>query len=204
MIAARPSASITQNGPTIQASVVLSAIHTTASRTNARCTSTIAKGIKQSGSRALYFESWPSAVATCAPADPKESSISYPTFCCSQSSQWSPAAKRLHVPDNITLLPLPPYSPELNPMENIWDYLRGQPAQQACLGQLRGHRRRLQGRLALPHRRSRPHQFHLSSLLGGPTPPGMWAIGAPIGNTTAWLWKAISASSVGMLNTAWN
>jgi transposase len=22
-------------------------------------------------------------------------------------------------------LPLPPYSPELNPMENIWDYLRG-------------------------------------------------------------------------------
>jgi transposase len=21
-------------------------------------------------------------------------------------------------------LPLPPYSPELNPMENVWDYLR--------------------------------------------------------------------------------
>lgn len=32
---------------------------------------------------------------------------------------------RLTVPDNITLLPLPPYSPELNPMENVWDYLRG-------------------------------------------------------------------------------
>ena len=29
------------------------------------------------------------------------------------------------VPHNITLLPLPPYAPELNPMENIWDYLRG-------------------------------------------------------------------------------
>jgi hypothetical protein len=28
-------------------------------------------------------------------------------------------------PANITLLPLPPYSPELNPMENVWDYLRG-------------------------------------------------------------------------------
>ena len=28
------------------------------------------------------------------------------------------------VPDNITLLTLPPYSPELNPMENVWDYLR--------------------------------------------------------------------------------
>ena len=25
----------------------------------------------------------------------------------------------------MTLLPLPPYSPELNPMENVWDYLRG-------------------------------------------------------------------------------
>ena len=28
------------------------------------------------------------------------------------------------VPDNITLLKLPPYSPELNPMENVWAYLR--------------------------------------------------------------------------------
>jgi transposase len=31
----------------------------------------------------------------------------------------------LQVADNITLLPLPPYAAELNPMENIWDYLRG-------------------------------------------------------------------------------
>jgi transposase len=28
------------------------------------------------------------------------------------------------VPDNISLLPLPPYSPELNPQENIWQFLR--------------------------------------------------------------------------------
>jgi transposase len=28
------------------------------------------------------------------------------------------------VPGNITLLSLPLYSPELNPMENVWDYLR--------------------------------------------------------------------------------
>jgi hypothetical protein len=27
-------------------------------------------------------------------------------------------------PDNVSLLPLPPYSPELNPAENIWQYLR--------------------------------------------------------------------------------
>ena len=29
-------------------------------------------------------------------------------------------AKCLQVPDNITLVKLPPYSPELNPMENVW------------------------------------------------------------------------------------
>lgn len=33
-------------------------------------------------------------------------------------------AGHLNVPDNITLLPLPPYSPELNPVENLWHYLR--------------------------------------------------------------------------------
>lgn len=33
-------------------------------------------------------------------------------------------AKALKVPDNITLLKLPPYAPELNPMENVWQYLR--------------------------------------------------------------------------------
>lgn len=32
---------------------------------------------------------------------------------------------RLKVPDNIVLLPLPDYSPELNPVENVWEYLRG-------------------------------------------------------------------------------
>ena len=33
-------------------------------------------------------------------------------------------AKALRVPANITLLPLPPYSPELNPVERLWLYLR--------------------------------------------------------------------------------
>ena len=37
---------------------------------------------------------------------------------------WHQTGGRLRVPDNITLLPLPPYSPELNPMENVWHYLR--------------------------------------------------------------------------------
>ena len=33
-------------------------------------------------------------------------------------------AKALKVPKNMTLLHLPPYSPELNPAERIWGYLR--------------------------------------------------------------------------------
>lgn len=37
---------------------------------------------------------------------------------------WHQKGKKLVVPDNITLLALPPYSPELNPMENVWNYLR--------------------------------------------------------------------------------
>ena len=30
----------------------------------------------------------------------------------------------LVIPENITLLTLPPYSPELNPVETVWDHLR--------------------------------------------------------------------------------
>lgn len=36
---------------------------------------------------------------------------------------WHMSA-RLTVPKNITIIPLPPKSPELNPMENIWQFLR--------------------------------------------------------------------------------
>lgn len=37
---------------------------------------------------------------------------------------WHQQGGALSVPDNITLLPLPAYAPELNPMENVWEYLR--------------------------------------------------------------------------------
>lgn len=33
-------------------------------------------------------------------------------------------SKALKVPDNMTLLPLPPYSPELNPIERLWSWLK--------------------------------------------------------------------------------
>jgi putative transposase len=34
------------------------------------------------------------------------------------------SGKDLVVPDNVSLIRLPPYSPELNPVENLWHYLR--------------------------------------------------------------------------------
>jgi len=40
------------------------------------------------------------------------------------SAGWHQPGGKLKVPANITLLPLPPYSPELNPMQNVWEYLR--------------------------------------------------------------------------------
>ena len=33
-------------------------------------------------------------------------------------------AKAIEVPENITLVPLPPYSPELNPIERVWLFLK--------------------------------------------------------------------------------
>lgn len=33
-------------------------------------------------------------------------------------------SRQLVVPENITLVPLPPYSPALNPVERVWLYLR--------------------------------------------------------------------------------
>ena len=33
-------------------------------------------------------------------------------------------SKHLEIPDNITIIFLPPYSPELNPVERLWQWLR--------------------------------------------------------------------------------
>ena len=37
---------------------------------------------------------------------------------------WHQQGGRLVVPDNVSLLALPPYSPELNPLENVWEFLK--------------------------------------------------------------------------------
>ncbi len=58
----------------------------------------------------------------------------------------------LQVPPSMQLLPLPPYSPELNPVEHIWDHLRenhfgnrvfrslDEVVEQLCLGLRQLHR----------------------------------------------------------------
>ena len=37
---------------------------------------------------------------------------------------WHQTGGKLRVPNNVSLLPLPPYSPELNPVENVWQCRR--------------------------------------------------------------------------------
>jgi len=37
---------------------------------------------------------------------------------------WHQQGGRLKVPANISVLLLPPYSPQLNPQENVWQFLR--------------------------------------------------------------------------------
>lgn len=36
----------------------------------------------------------------------------------------APWHKALKIPDNLTIIYLPAYSPELNPQENVWEYLK--------------------------------------------------------------------------------
>jgi DDE superfamily endonuclease len=38
---------------------------------------------------------------------------------------WHQLGGRLDLPDNVSLLHLPGYPPQLNPIENVWQYLRG-------------------------------------------------------------------------------
>lgn len=53
----------------------------------------------------------------------KEISIRYPENYIMMVMDGAPghSAKDLKIPKNIEILKLPPYSPQLNPSENIWD-----------------------------------------------------------------------------------
>lgn len=58
----------------------------------------------------------------------KEVSMEYQHYriiMCLDGAGWH-TSNTLQLPENIKLLRLPPYSPELNPTEHIWDYIREQ------------------------------------------------------------------------------
>ena len=58
---------------------------------------------------------------------------------------------KLAIPDNITVLTLPPRSPELNPVENVWQFMRRQLVVEPDLQILRRHRRAVLPSLEQPH-----------------------------------------------------
>ena len=41
-------------------------------------------------------------------------------------------SQKLQIPKNISLLPLPPTAPELNPMENVWQVLKQRYLSNRC------------------------------------------------------------------------
>jgi hypothetical protein len=49
----------------------------------------------------------------------------YRIILCTDQAGWH-ISHQLKVPDNIVFMYLPPYSPQLNPVEHIWDYIREQ------------------------------------------------------------------------------
>ena len=56
----------------------------------------------------------------------KELSKQYPEdmiLLCCDGAAWH-KSKSLQVPDNIVLFHIPPYTPEMNPIEQIWKELR--------------------------------------------------------------------------------
>jgi hypothetical protein len=63
---------------------------------------------------------WPRSAAASPPARTPSSCSTAPFDGAGRHQQGG----RLVVPDNLTPLPLPPYAPELNSMENVWEYLR--------------------------------------------------------------------------------
>jgi hypothetical protein len=78
---------------------------------------------------------------------------------------WHGAAS-LAIPDNLTLLPLPSYSPELNPVENVWQYLRQNPAQLARLARLPSHPRDLLPGLERSHGHAGEARLHHPARVG--------------------------------------
>jgi DDE superfamily endonuclease len=80
---------------------------------------------------------------------------------------------KLDAPDNITPIFLPSRAPELNPVENVWQYLRQNWLSNTVFEKLRRDRRRRMRRLAKAHRSTRNHHLHWNPRLGSPRSAAM-------------------------------
>ena len=69
-------------------------------------------------------------------------------------------SRKLKVPPNITLLPLPAKAPELNPVENIWQYHPGRTGFPTGLHVLHRHTRSLLCSLEQADRSTLDHHVH--------------------------------------------
>jgi transposase len=75
------------------------------------------------------------------------------------------ASGALRIPDNVTLVPLPPYSPELNPVERVWLHLKERFLSHRLLADYDAIAGRRLQRMEPPMRRGRaPHFAMLLSL----------------------------------------
>ena len=82
------------------------------------------------------------------------SQVSQPTVCGFGLARNEKELGLTHRPRNVTLALLPPYSPELNPVERVWLYLRERFLSLRVLDDHRGHHRRLLPSMDRPHRRT--------------------------------------------------
>ena len=74
--------------------------------------------------------------------------------------------EKLEIPKNLTLLPIPPASPELNAAENIWQIPAPDLSREPHLQRLRRDHRRLLRGLAQARSRNRPHSIDRYAKLG--------------------------------------
>jgi transposase len=106
--------------------------------TNAACARPGSPTDKRFESLSLFAACRPGTDQAFALALPEATATTMDLFLAGFAEQLEPGAhavlildragwhgsRRLTVPANVTLVPLPPYSPELNPVERVWLYLR--------------------------------------------------------------------------------
>ena len=76
------------------------------------------------------------------------------------------SSPQLILPENIVLMPLPSYAPELNSVENIWDYLRSNFLSHCVWDTYEFDPRRLLRCLERPHGKIPRHHLNRNQKMG--------------------------------------